>query len=375
MTSIQSRPPKTSASNERTVNFNIDFYGSFDDANVQQAMKELEAFSKEITKVGSREVPWFPIDINDFDHIGKRTLSEGDGIQDADHPGFRDPVYIKRRAEVTQLAMDYRMVEPIKRLEYTQVEKDVWAFCYRNLIELFKNNACDEFNWTINEFQKEINLCEEEIPQLEDISQFLRARTGWRLKPVGGLLTQREFLNGLAFKVFHSTQYIRHHAEPLYTPEPDIVHELMGHAPMFAHQEFADFSQEIGLASLGASEIELRRLAAIYWFTIEFGMCKQNGQHKAYGAGILSSVGELAYCVTDEPEMKPLDPYEIAQNHLTFPISTMQPIYFVADTFTNAKKQIIDYCDNISKPFAVTYNESNHTVSVDRKINTRMEML
>ena len=177
---------------------------------------------------------------------------------------------------------------------------------------MYKTNACDEFNWTIAEFQKEINLCETEIPQLDDISNFLRERTGWRLKPVGGLLTQREFLNGLAFRVFHSTQYIRHHAEPLYTPEPDIVHELMGHAPMFAHQEFADFSQEIGLASLGASEVELKRLAAIYWFTIEFGMCLQGGKHKAYGAGILSSVGELAYCVTDEPKMQPLDPYEIA---------------------------------------------------------------
>ena len=199
--------------------------------------------------------------------------------------------------------MDYRMRESIPQLDYTDQERDVWAYCYRNLIDMFKDNACDEFNWTIAEFQKEINLCETEIPQLDDISNFLKARTGWRLKPVGGLLTQREFLNGLAFKVFHSTQYIRHHSQPNYTPEPDIVHELMGHAPMFAHQEFADFSQEIGLASLGASEIELKRLAAIYWFTIEFGMCKQNGKHKAYGAGILSSVGELAYCVTDEPAL------------------------------------------------------------------------
>ena len=66
-------------------------------------------------------------------------------------------------------------------------------------------------------------------------------------------------------------------------------------------------------------------------------MCKQNGQHKAYGAGILSSTGELAYCVTDEPEFKPLDPYEISQNHLTFPISSMQPIYFVAESFEKAK--------------------------------------
>lgn len=173
--------------------------------------------------------------------------------------------------------------------------------------------------------------------------------------------------------MFHSTQYIRHHEEPLYTPEPDIIHELMGHAPMFAHQEFADFSQEIGLASLGASELELKRLAAIYWFTIEFGMCKQNGQYKAYGAGILSSVGELAYCVSDVPKFYPLDPYEISQNHLTFPISSMQPHYFVADSFEKAKRQIVDYCDNISKPFAVTYNSSNDTVTVDRHIKTRME--
>jgi len=124
-------------------------------------------------------------------------------------------------------------------------------------------------------------------------------------------LTQREFLNGLAFKIFHSTQYIRHHSAPLYTPEPDIVHELMGHAPMFAHHDFSDFSQEIGLASLGASEQDIKRLASIYWFTIEFGMCKEGDQLKAYGAGILSSMGELEYCVTDEPKHFPFDTTEI----------------------------------------------------------------
>lgn len=114
---------------------------------------------------------------------------------------------------------------------------------------------------------------------------------------------------------------------------------------MFAHKEFAEFSQEIGLASLGASELELKRLAAIYWFTIEFGMCKDQGEYKAYGAGILSSVGELAYCKTDEPKMFPLDPYEIAQNNLSFPISTMQPHYYVAESFAKAKEQIVEYCE------------------------------
>lgn len=191
---------------------------------------------------------------------------------------------------------------------------------------------------------------------------------------MGGLLSQREFLNGLAFKIFHSTQYIRHHAQPDYTPEPDIMHELVGHAPMFAHPEFAQFSQEIGLASLGCSEIELKRLAAIYWFTIEFGIClNSKGEKKAYGAGVMGSVDELAYCVSDKPKFKPFDPVDITQNHLTFPLNEMQPVYFVAESFAKVKTQIIEYCENINRPFNVSYNTKTDTIEVDRKIKTREE--
>lgn len=240
---------------------------------------------------------------------------------------------------------------------------------------MFETHACKEFNWTIDAFQKDIGLRNDDIIQLETISSYLKEKTGWRLKPVGGLLTQREFLNGLAFRIFHSTQYIRHHTDPLYTPEPDIVHELLGHAPMFAHQEFADFSQDIGLASLGADELEIQRLAAIYWFTIEFGMCREGDSNKVYGAGILSSVGELEYALTDEPKLYPFDPYEIAQNHLEFPISSMQPHYFIAESFTKAKQQIADYCETIPKPFNVIYNNVNNSIDVDRAVETRKEKL
>ena len=98
---------------------------------------------------------------------------------------------------------------------------------------------------------------------------------------------------------------------------------------------------------MGANERDLEKLAALYWFTIEFGMCYEDGALKAYGAGILSSVGELEYCVTDKPKHYPLDPFEIAQNHLNYPISSMQPYYFVAESFQKAKLQISDYCETI----------------------------
>lgn len=99
---------------------------------------------------------------------------------------------------------------------------------------LWKQYACDEFNEILPSLESQCGYANDNIPQQQDISNFLKENTGFTLRPVGGLLSSRDFLNGLAYRVFFSTQYIRHHSMPLYTPEPDICHELMGHAPMFA---------------------------------------------------------------------------------------------------------------------------------------------
>jgi phenylalanine-4-hydroxylase len=147
---------------------------------------------------------------------------------------IQDKVYRTRRNTFAEMAQTYRQGEPLPRIEYTKEEIETWGVVYKRMQDLWKRYACDEFNYILPLLESNCGYAVDNIPQQQDISNFLKECTGFTLRPVGGLLSSRDFLNGLAFRVFFSTQYIRHHSKPLYTPEPDICHELMGHAPMFA---------------------------------------------------------------------------------------------------------------------------------------------
>jgi phenylalanine-4-hydroxylase len=147
---------------------------------------------------------------------------------------------------------------------------------------------------------------------------------------VAGLVEPRVFLESLAEGVFLSTQYIRHHSTPLYTPEPDVVHEVFGHAVTLASGRLAELNRLFGGAARRTRSAEaFERLARVYWFTIEFGVVREAGEIKAYGTGLLSSAGELE--AMGGAELLPLD-FEAASRREYDP-TNYQPALFCAESF------------------------------------------
>jgi phenylalanine-4-hydroxylase len=260
---------------------------------------------------------------------------------DADHPGFSDPDYRARRDEIALMAPPLNSGEPPRLVAYTDTECATWSTVFDKLTALYPTHACREFNAVIDD----IGYRAEQVPQLADVSRFLNDRTGFSLQPVAGLVSAREFLGALSRRVFCATQYIRHHSEPLYTPEPDIVHELMGHAPMLAIGEFADLSQKIGEGSLGADDAQIEQLATLYWFTIEYGVLFEDGQLRAYGAGLLSSFGELEHALSGNVEVRPMDPWVAKDTE--YPITTYQPLLWSVSSIREAFDKIDEFVESL----------------------------
>ncbi|CAF1019925.1 unnamed protein product [Rotaria sp. Silwood1] len=337
---------------------------SFDDEDfARNSLAKLKPQHKKHKKgkVVAEETPWFPRRITDLDQCSNKVLLYGVDL-DADHPGFTDQVYRARRMYFHDVAIAYKHGDPIPRVAYTKEETETWGVVFRNLNNLYPTHACNEYlaNWPL--LREKCGFREDNIPQLEDISRFLRERTGFTLRPVAGYLSPRDFLYGLAFRVFHCTQYIRHSSNPSYTPEPDCCHELLGHIPLLADPNFAQFSHEIGLAAIGASEEDINRLATCYFFTIEFGLCRQNGGLRAYGAGLLSSCAELEHALSDQAKKIPFDPDVVCKQ--TCLITTYQDQYFVSASFVEAKEKMREFAVSIKRPFAVRYNPYNQSIEI-----------
>jgi len=245
---------------------------------------------------------------------------------DPDHPGFRDRAYRERRNAIAQLALDYRAGAAVPTAPYSDDEHAVWRAVWRELAPLHERFGCA----TYRDCSRRLAMDVERIPQLAWINARTAATTGFTMLPVAGLVSARRFLDYLADGVFLSTQYIRHHSRPLYTPEPDVVHELVGHAAMFMDPTYARISRAFGAAARGADDARLTALERIYWYTLEFGLVREAGQLKACGAGLLSGAGELA-SFTTRAELRPFDLAAMAAR--PYDPTGFQPVLFVAESF------------------------------------------
>jgi phenylalanine-4-hydroxylase len=271
-----------------------------------------------------------------LDHVDLR-IDRNSLVQlNPDHPGFRDPEYRARRNAIAQIAMSYKPGSPIPNAPYTQLEHEVWRTILHVLGPAHREHACQEYLDCL----ERLAFDTDRIPQLDEVSRKVEAISGFRLEPVAGLVEPRVFLESLARGVFLSTQYIRHHSTPLYTPEPDVAHELIGHAVTLASRRLAELNRLFGEAVRRTDDAsELDRLARVYWFTIEFGVLRENGCVKAYGTGLLSSAGELAEM--HKAELRPLDLNAAANN--VYDPTHFQAVLFCADSFDEMYERLKEF--------------------------------
>ncbi|MHB8682163.1 MAG: phenylalanine 4-monooxygenase [Acidimicrobiales bacterium] len=241
----------------------------------------------------------------------------------ADHPGFSDHAYRRRRAAIAVTGAAYRPGDPVPDVHYSAEEDEVWRTVSSELAAKHRRHACAEYLLGA----RRLVLPTGRVPQLREVDARVHALTGFHIRPVPGLVPTREFYGALAERTFLSTQYVRHHSVPFYTPEPDIVHEIIGHANMLASPVFAELYERAGRASCRTTTPEaLEFFSKVFWFTLEFGVVREGGALKAFGAGLLSSYGEI-----DEFHLAERREWDVvAMGRQDYDITHYQPVLFEA---------------------------------------------
>lgn len=212
----------------------------------------------------------------------------------------------------------------------------MWSVVWTNLAPLHDRYACSA--WL--DGLRRIRISRQRIPQFAEVNDQLLPMTGFRLMPVAGLVTPGAFLRELGRGVFLSTQYMRHASAPLYTPEPDVVHELVGHAVSLANADFALLNRRFGEVAMTLDDDALLPLIRAYWYSLEFGVVRDGSALKVYGAGLLSSFGECGRFEASA-ELRPFDLDAIAET--PFDPTDYQHALFVAPSFDAMKHDLLDW--------------------------------
>uniref|UniRef100_A0A8C0TVH0 Tyrosine hydroxylase n=1 Tax=Canis lupus familiaris TaxID=9615 RepID=A0A8C0TVH0_CANLF len=254
--------------------------------------------------------------------------------------GFLDQVYRQRRKLIAEIAFQYKHGDPIPRVEYTAEEIATWKEVYTTLKSLYVTHACREHLEAFQLLERFSGYREDSIPQLEDVSRFLKERTGFQLRPVAGLLSARDFLASLAFRVFQ-----------LCTCSPrDCCHELLGHVPMLADRTFAQFSQKLIPPTLGPRPGEE---------AVESG--HELPHPRSLGCGAPETPGLPQHSLSEEPEIRAFDPDAAAVQ--PYQDQTYQSVYFVSESFSDAKDKLRNYASRIQRPFSVKFDP--YTLAID----------
>ncbi|MBK8729304.1 MAG: phenylalanine 4-monooxygenase [Tetrasphaera sp.] len=261
------------------------------------------------------------------------------------HPGLHDPAYRARRSHIAAAAIN-APAGTVPVIDYTEDEHRIWRLCQEQLAPKHEKYAHSEFLAA----KHRLRLPTDHVPQLDQVSARLRPLTGWGYRAAPGLVPLREFYADLGARTFNSTQYLRHGSEPLYTPEPDIIHEVIGHGNQLASPRFARLTEAAGRASLRLeTEDAMKFVADVFWFSMEFGVIKEHGEVKAYGAGILSSFGEM-----DEfghMEHRGLDLADMGT--LAYDITEYQPVLFCAESLDELDDVVGVFFDTVDDDLAL----------------------
>ena len=211
---------------------------------------------------------------------------------------------------------------------YTQADHDTYRRLYERQAALLPGLACDEFIAALPSLG-----VKDRIPHFEEINARLLPATGWQIVAVPGLIPEVPFFKLLSERKFPVTDWIRTPQEFDYIVEPDVFHDLFGHVPLLFNPAFADYVQRYGAGGLKADSLSAcEQLSRLYWYTIEFGLIRQANGLRAYGAGILSSSGELAYAVgSRQPRRVMLNILRAMRSR--YKIDSYQQTYFVIDSF------------------------------------------
>ena len=248
------------------------------------------------------------------------------------------PATARRRNEIAAAALAWRPGDPAPAIAYAESEEEVWRTVCRELRPLHERYAVSEFRAALTQ----VALPANRIPGLDDVSARLAPLGGWRYVPAAGLVDLRTFYAALADRTFHSTQYVRHPAMPLYTPEPDIVHEVIGHGHLLATPTFGELHRRAGVAARRLRREEsLRFLSRVFWFSLEFGVVVEDGELRAYGAGILSSYGELGEFRA--MQLRPLDLLEMGTAE--YDITRYQPVLYRAESVAEIEAVVGGFFD------------------------------